>query len=126
MKRNHILTIWGLVMTWGTSVSALPVTPPTQACMQARECTQTVSCGAYCCPSGATGSKEVCPDGWTYDTISKECTRAGTTTGSDGLGAYELTYGSCQPETITYPCYYISFSATTADGLQCYECATSS
>ena len=85
---------------------------PVQAlefCATKEACLKRLSSGECCCPSGSTGTQQTCPDGWSYDIFNKVCTRS-STSGSDSIGYYTQSYGTCAGTPQTYDCYTKSTS----------------
>lgn len=119
MKRNHMFKIAALAIIgpgWG-AFAALPM-----ICLDGPICVKQANCTKYCCPTGKTGTRKVCPSGWQYSVFEDLCTRTDTSSGSDNTGKYEISYASCAAQQVTYPCYELSATATSG-AASCMACA---
>ena len=92
------------VVSYNSAHAALPIACNTQI-QAGMLCANTSD---YVCPTGETGTNYSCPSGWLYKPTTGLCERSGSSTGSDSSGSYTTTYGTCDPETTTYPCYKVS------------------
>ncbi len=109
--KHFLIAAAAIPITFGTADAALI---DDLTCLTITECKER-SLKPYCCPTGAF--KNSCPDGW--HSSGSTCTRD-QTTGSDNIGYYTQTYGTCAADKV--PCYKGSNTQMqNSDGEYCIE-----
>lgn len=100
MKISKLFICTGLIFVPIVEAHALV------ACRSLETCSSFLLDGYCCCPTGNTGTTYTCPDGWTATTYTAgaTCSRADET-GTNDLGTYTASYGTCTVSSNTYACY---------------------